>query len=201
MSPILDSIGNAKSYGWGSYIPPVASYESIATVTISGDSTQYITFDNIPQNFTHLQLRGIARNAVYQANRLDFMFLDFNDSQQSGVSFGYNILQSDVSTVSAITGANSNAYVINPADRYSGNAPLAYSVFVIDILDYKNTTKFKPLRMLNSFISNSDSQGYNYFSSSIFRTTNAISKISLYQANIVRYKDKSQIALYGIKAE
>lgn len=198
MSPVLDSIGSVKSFGWGAYRPSVAAYESIATVTISGDSTQYITFDNIPQNYTHLQLRGRARNNVFQSNRLDFMFLEINNDSSS---CSYNILQSDISTVSAISGPSSAAYVINPADRYSGNAALAFSVFVIDIFDYNNTTKFKPFRMLNSFISNSDSQGYNYFSSQMYRSTNAITKLSLYQANIVRYKDMSQIALYGIKAE
>jgi hypothetical protein len=60
VSPILESIGSVKGFGWGAagLLPP--SYESIATVNITGN-TSTVNFNSIPSTFKHLQLRAICR--------------------------------------------------------------------------------------------------------------------------------------------
>ena len=38
-------------------------FESIATVTVGGTAQSTISFTSIPSTFTHLQIRGIARDS------------------------------------------------------------------------------------------------------------------------------------------
>ncbi len=72
-----------------------------------------------------------------------------------------------------------------------------YSTYVIDILDYKNTNKYKTVRSLNGF----DQNGYafTWFASSVWLNTNAITSLTFNSdgGNFLQY---SQLALYGIKA-
>ena len=58
MSPILESIGSVKGFGWGSFsIPP--SFESIATVTVASNAYS-VDFTSIPQTYNSLQI--VIRN-------------------------------------------------------------------------------------------------------------------------------------------
>jgi len=172
-----------------------ASFESIATVTISGDSTAAIVFDSIPQTYTHLQLRGVVRNAKF-AYSTDFLFIDYNDNTNNA-DYNYHIIDGNGSTVTAIASASSHAQIVAPADRYGA---YVYSGFVMDILDYTNTNKFKTVRVLNGWESNADSVGNVWISSQSYESTSAITKIALNQAGTIKYKTDSKIALYGIKA-
>ena len=53
MSPILESIGSVKGFGWGAFAE-TSAFNSIAS-TLGGNSS--IIFDSIPQTYKHLQLR------------------------------------------------------------------------------------------------------------------------------------------------
>ena len=58
MSPILESIGSVKGFGWGALLAS-SSFESIATVTASGGETS-LTFSSISQDYKALQMRYIG---------------------------------------------------------------------------------------------------------------------------------------------
>ena len=175
------------------FIP--ASFESIATVNITDDTTATIVFDNIPQTYTHLQLRGTLRNAKF-AYATDFVFVEYNDNTDSS-KYNYHILQGNGTTASALASASSKALIIHPANR---NGSDNFSSFVMDVFDYTNTNKFKPVRVLNGWDSDADSVGDCFFTSSVYESTSAITKINLTEAGVIKYKNLSQIALYGIKA-
>ena len=79
-----------------------------------------------------------------------------------------------------------------------------FAVSVIDILDYANTNKFKTVRALTGDDNNnSTNYGYISLSSSLWRSTSAITSLTFDQesssstTNFVQY---SSFALYGIKA-
>ena len=55
MSPILESIGSVKGYGWGALVAG-GSYESIATATLSSPATT-ISLTGISQSYQHLLIR------------------------------------------------------------------------------------------------------------------------------------------------
>ena len=74
-----------------------------------------------------------------------------------------------------------------------------FSAHIIDILDYTNTNKYKTVRNLGGFDTNSAQYGYISLGSVSWRNTNAITSISftLDGNNFTQY---TQFALYGIKS-
>jgi hypothetical protein len=81
------------------------------------------------------------------------------------------------------------------SDNLSANI---FSGFVIDILDYANTNKYKTIRYLSGYDANGS--GRVGLGSGSWRSTSAVTSITLqgleYSSN---YKQYSSFALYGIK--
>lgn len=160
--------------------PPVTnSYESIATVTVGAGGQSTITFSSIPSTYKHLQIRGMvlmtgASNPQYQFN---------------GASSGYNghHLWGDGSSANA---NNYFAYNYNPSSAYP-------SAFVMDILDYSNTSKYKTVRTLAGCDTNGGTSEIALWSG-LWLDTSAINQITL-TGNGQNYSQYSSFALYGIK--
>ena len=152
-----------------------------------------IDITNIPQTYTHLQLRGIVRSSATASdanarirfngdtgNNYRFHFLGGNGSSaysgDSGVaSFGYTSVSSAASSTSNTFGA-----------------------FVLDILDYRSTNKNKTVRTLGAVDMNGS--GFVEFHSSLWlNSSTAITSLSVFYsgANLVA---NSSIALYGVQA-
>jgi hypothetical protein len=69
------------------------------------------------------------------------------------------------------------------------------NAFIIDLLDYSNTNKFKTMRSLNGFDENG--AGQIFLTSGLYRKTNAISEIRLFPSSGT-FAEYSSFALYGI---
>ena len=100
------------------------------------------------------------------------------------------------STPNADAGSNQSYMSVSyiPSDW---NSASIYGAVVIDVLDYKNTNKYKTLRALGGFDPNSQ-YGSVVFGSGNWRNTNAITSIKLYP-NVNSWNQYTQFALYGIK--
>lgn len=191
MSPILDSIGSVKGFGWGAFSAVSGSFESI--VTAYPNNNQSVTFSSIPQTFTHLQLRCIVKGN--DAGTIDTWFLRFNGLAPSGGYRGH-FLRTDGSSISQFTTGDNYMNLGNPGGN--GNAFATFGAFVIDILDYTNTNKYKTLRNFGGF--ETSSIGRSFMSSGFLTTTtNAITQIDL-SGLAGGFMDGTEIALYGIKA-
>jgi hypothetical protein len=126
--------------------------------------------------------------------------MQFNSDTDSNYSHHYlGAYQGEGSAVWA--GGTANASLIVPFIMPTNT--LGASIFaagVIDILDYKDTNKYKTIRGFGGYDINGATQGYNYLNldSGNWRSTNAITSIKLYGStgNFMQY---SQFALYGIK--
>jgi hypothetical protein len=162
----------------------------IATTTLNVAASS-ITFSSIPQDYTHLQLRGIARatDATTDYN----IHAQFNADTANNYSYHYlygtgaaadtgAATSTSETLVGRITGANTSANI--------------FGIIIIDILDYINTNKFKTVRSLTGHDQNGS--GGAWLMSSNWRSTSAITSIRLYPAsgNFAQY---SSFALYGIK--
>ena len=164
-------------------------YESIATVTVGSGGSSSITFSSIPSTYQHLQLRGITKNSSTGT----FAAMRFNSDTGSNYSAHY--LDGD--------GASVQVGAAPSYDRayfgYAGTSSQTniFGVSVIDILDYKDTNKFKTVRILTGVDVNG-SGGVVEFSSSAWRSTSAINNINIFFSsnNLAQY---SSFALYGIK--
>lgn len=168
----------------------MGTYESIATITVNDNTGASIVFSNIPQNYTHLQIR--ANVTLYYASG-------------SGVSAYY------LANVNGITVGSYNHQIYgNGTGAYGttdSNIPIAYCQYnvtptyyapaVIDFLDYTNTSKNKTIRSFSGWDANG-SGVVGSMSDLISANTNAISTIALSSGGAY-FAINSQFALYGIR--
>jgi len=164
MSPILDSIGSVKAYGWGKVLS-LTSFESIATATGNGSATS-LTFSSIPGTYQHLQIRGIAKTAADTV-----FYLRFNSD--TGTNYSRHSLYGNGTTAAAFGDASvteiGQIRASDTADRYSGS--------IIDIHDYVSTTKNKTVRILTGCDFNGS--GIVMMSSGAWLNTSAVTSITL----------------------
>lgn len=193
MSPI--PLGYFATAGGGvSYSP---SFEHIATV--SGDNSGgTISFTSIPSTYKHLQVRFTGRTT---ANTSGYQMYTRANSDTGG-NYSSHVLRRN-GTSSVIASYNLTSYMDSNVELIPGSQETANIVAagIIDIVDYKETTKFKTFRM-------SAGMGTKY-TSSVFqnvvmggnwRSTSAITSLqfSLY-AGV--WSSLSTFSLYGIKGE
>lgn len=169
------------------------SYDSIATTTVGAGGSSTITFSSIPSTYTHLQLRGIVRSTTSGTSIGDNVDLRFNSD--SGSNYARHLLQGDGSTAATSTNTSGSLTRFTVAPR-AGTTASTFTGFVMDILDYANTNKYKTLRTLSGVDTNG--AGIVMFISGLWMSTSAVTSITLLpEAN--NFSEYSQFALYGIK--
>jgi hypothetical protein len=164
-------------------------YESIATVTAPAGGSVSIDFTSISSAYTHLQIRGINRNET--ANNT--FRLRFNSD--SGSNYSRHYLFGDGSTAQAAAGASQTSIGAGIIATSSNGANI-FSGFVIDILDYANTSKYKTMRSLGGYDANGS--GNIGLFSGVWLNTAAITSITLL-SDSGDQNQYSSFALYGIK--
>jgi hypothetical protein len=170
----------------------LASYESIATVTVGLGGASDVTFSSIPSTFTHLQVRGIYRYTT----ALDILAIQLNGD--TAANYSSHKIYGDGS---GSGGAGGSASVNNMDLGYMMNSSTGYGGTVIDLLDYTNTTKAKVVRALSG--TDLNGSGYvNLNSSAWYKNTSsvypAIDSIKIYPTGGT-FSQYTQFALYGIK--
>jgi hypothetical protein len=173
---------------------PLTSYESIATVTVS-TATPTISFTSIPATYTHLQLRGITRDArSVNVNNINMRL--GNGSIDSGSNYAMHTLDGDGSATSAAGAASQTAmgFWIEAGASSTANA---FSGFVVDILDYKNTNKYKTARVLGG--ADLNGSGDVHLCSGLWQSTSAVTDIEFFNNGNFNFVQYSTFALYGIK--
>jgi hypothetical protein len=161
------------------------SYESIATVTVGGGGAADIQFTSISSDYTHLQLRGITANSV-SGDASSGVLISLNSDTTAG-NYKSHALYGDGGSIAA----SSSTRTLGLSGATSG-----YNTYVIDILDYKNTNKYKTVRSLSGFDQNT--YGFVWFGSVLWMNTNAVTSITL-RPDANNFLQYSQFALYGIK--
>ncbi len=156
--PILGIIASSK-FG------DVGDYESIATVTVGSGGASNIEFTSIPSTYSHLQIRAIAKASGSNFNPK----MQFNND--TGTNYSWHYIYGDGSTATAGAGAT-QAFIYNSI--ISTNASM-YNGFVIDILDYANTNKYKTTRELSG--QDRNGSGEIALWSGNWRSTSAITSI------------------------
>jgi hypothetical protein len=167
------------------------SFFSIETINPTG-STNTVTFSNIPQTYTHLQLRLLVRDA--RAVTINTLNMRFNGDTGSN----YSIHGTEGSGASASSFNATSQAVTNTGNNAGASlASNIFSVHIIDILDYANTNKFKTHRTFYGVDGNGS--GYVGMHSGNWRSTNAITSIDFFTNASPNFSNYSSFALYGIK--
>jgi len=168
----------------------LTDFFQIATTTVGSGGSALVTFSSIPQDYTHLQIRGIARGASTTAN------IDIQFNGDTATNYSRHYVYGDGSVT-----ASSNAATINfiRASTVSSSSSTAsvFGGFVLDILDYSNTNKFKTTRSIGGLDNNGS--GEIGLRSGNWRSTSAITSIKLWTGDATNLAQYSSFALYGIK--
>ena len=194
MSPILESIGSVKGFGWGA-LAAGGSFESISTVTVGSGGSSNVEFTSISSDYAHLQIRGIAKWSDTSDDR-QLMQVQFNSDTGSNYSrhlLGGNGSSAYVDGVASTT-ARAGARLISSNASYAN----MFTAYIIDILDYTNTNKYTTVRTLGGFDTNGGSFQEIVLGSFLWQNTAAITTIKLLPGS-VNFAQYSQFALYGIK--
>jgi hypothetical protein len=197
MSPITELIGGAKAYGWGAVGAAIGDFESIATVTVpSGNTTTYtIVFTSIPQTYSHLQIRGIYRDIWAVSGTGEFYIKPNSSATSFNASFKW-VLSGGTSGLSTYGYANRGDGIFMGQGVRNGSGANYYGGFVVDILEYTNTSKYKTFRGIGG--ADLNGSGTAVIQSGLYQSTSAISSLYIYP-NGQGFAQYSKFALYGIK--
>jgi hypothetical protein len=197
VSPILGIIASSQQ---GAFILNPA-YESIATVTL-GTSASTISFTSIPSTYTHLQLRGSIQSNRSSYN-VDNATVRFNSD--SGANYSRHNVNASASTTTAPEAYGTGGATFGgPIPVVTGVATNVFNGFVLDILDYANTNKYKTMRILAGYDVNGTG-GTGSFGGTVglysgaWQNTNAVTSITFAPVDGTNFTQYSTVALYGIK--
>jgi len=169
---------------------PIASY--YVSSGFGGD----ISLTNIPQTFTHLQLRVFARSTYTGGATSNYQGIYFNGAPTSN-NYPTHILLGDGSSVSSSSNLTSNQIIPDSYSTPSGTATAnVFSINIWDILDYTNTNKNKTVRVLSGFDANGS--GRVSLGSGFWTSTSAITQIDVTTVNY--FAAGSRFDLYGIQS-
>ena len=177
---LLNTVFASLSEGAPPFAP--SSYESIATVTVGGGGAANVEFTSIPATYTHLQIRGIGL-----ITSGDGFTVQFNSD--TGSNYSWHQLWGNGDVANSNSGATQTFMYM----AYGGGSSTAPNAFVTDILDYKNTNKYKTIRSLSG--NDLNTSGNVQFWSGNWRSTSAITSLKV----TAPFNQYSQLALYGIK--
>lgn len=169
-----------------------SNFYSIQTVTVGSVGASSISFSLIPSTYTHLQIRGIGRltNAV-SSNDAN---MRFNTDSTNNYAH-HHLYGSGASASTPGTGSTTGQILVSYGGFPGTNTTTtAYSGFVIDILDYANTSKNKVVRGLIGYDANGSGELSEF--SGLWMSTAAINQIDFSGVNFAQY---TQFALYGVK--
>ena len=174
------------------------SYFPIGEFTLASAQSE-INFTNIPQTYTHLQIRLIARSTRNVASSTETILgvRAGNGSIDTGNNYSYHALGGDGS--SAFVGAltSNSSMPLGYISAFNATAG-QFGIAVIDILDYKSTNKNKTFRCLTGVDRNGAGQ-VRFTSGSWMNSSSAIDTIRLFDYNgsgdFVQY---TSAALYGV---
>ena len=165
------------------------SFDSIASAIVDVNGSATISFSSIPQTYTHLQMR--VTGLMSQTDTA--ISIQFNGDTTA--NYSKHIVSGDGVSATGYTfgsGSLSSIFVGTNAVTYT-NA----TTWIIDILDYKDTNKYKTTRGLFGADKNATG-GYIGLHSGNWRSTSAITSISMFPG-AGTFNQYTHAALYGIK--
>jgi hypothetical protein len=177
-----------------------SSYESIATGTGTGSSAT-ISFASIPSTYTHLQIRGILRNTTAAYAGIQNLTIRFNSDSGANYTYHYvGAIQDNAPAVAAGASTSATGINVNAVNISDGGLANDYGAIVLDILDYKNTNKYKTARLLCGVDQNGTTTANTglAFGSGLWMNSAAITQIDVITGS-ANWKTGTTFALYGIK--
>ena len=177
--------------------------DAISSTTIT-TAQRSVVFNNIPQTYTHLQLRCYVQSSRTSGYDSQY-YAQFGNSGVIDVASNYSdhTIFGQSKTSSGVYGASGNGggTSIMPVNCAGVQVVGNFGVAIWDILNYTNTNMYKTVKVLYGEDPGGLSGGYGGtvgLHSGNWRSTSAIDTISLTMSTY-NFNPNSTIALYGIK--
>ena len=190
----------------------MAVLEAIQTQRVEAETVSQIEFTGIGTGYRHLQLRCSA--SIIDGNTEEGLKMRFQASSSWYTGNDYytkSLGGRDGNTKDTLPHGLSSAMFIGTrafSSELGNGSTLAsystrasgwdYAATVVDIADYKNTTRHKTVRSM-SLGWNAETRGVICVHSGIFLNTAAITGIRIYSESGANLERESVITLYGIK--
>jgi hypothetical protein len=169
---------------------PTNTYIELDKITVSGNSTTSVTLSGISGNYTDLRLVIHSQNQ----NNTNQPYIQFNSDTGTGTTnYSTTSIRGDGSTGASGRHSNNIGWypVPGPGVGTTGN----FQPWLVDIIDYSNTTTYKS--GVSRFNNSSSMVSYNVHS---WRITAAITSITITaEAGAGYIVAGSTFSLYGIK--
>lgn len=150
-----------------------------------------IVISNIPQNFTHLQLRIVHR--ANGAGNYGYTNIGANNDAY-GTTYAQHAMYGDGVNL----GREGNFNIGGVAGLYcpaASNTANTFAHTIVDILDYRDTTKWKTFKNFHAADYNSTSiNGYIGINSGVWKNTAAITALNIFNNN---FEIGTTVDLYG----
>ena len=179
---------NSKSSKLWDQETSLGTYESIATATVDSGGASVITFNNIPSNYAHLQVRGIIRGNVQEVVRVSL-------NNDATATWSQHYFYSGGPGGLGVSGTATTGFYLTRTVGVSTGAS-TFTAFILDILDYSNTTKYKTAKNLYGWDVNGS--GYVGLESAAWMNTAAVTRLDL-TPNSFSFQQYSHVSLYGIR--
>ena len=171
------------------YSPAIDEMDLIERVVVGSGGASSIDFNSIPQTYTHLEIRLVARGTVASNN--DWMYFTLNN-QSTGTSH-YLAGNGSVTDVwNYVNSAQPLTMNMPCANASSG----AFGAGIIRILDYTNTSKNKTSMIMSGHDRNG--AGIVMLSSHLYSSTSAVTSVSLKGWGLGPFAQNSAASLYGV---
>jgi len=196
MSPILGIWASSKV----SATPDTGAMFPLQVITVGAAGASSVTLSNIPSTYSHLQIRTFVRTNRSTYN-VDVMLAKFNNDSTSSNYARHNLYANNNNFPGTVT-AEGSANALAPLYISANNGSAPFSAYIIDILDYANTNKYKTMRALGGADSNGDVSGFSttiMFASQLWKSTNAITSVTFTPEYGTLFNQYSQFAIYGVK--
>lgn len=189
--------GTSAASGASNSITPVVptSFEFIALASPAGSSS--FTWSSIPQTYKHLQIRYANSYDSGGASVVGQALIKFNGDtglysfQDTGISGSTS--QSRGYGINTYT---NGAYVDCPGDGWGSYFASGY----VDIHNYSSTDKYKTWRgHVSNIVASGSGSNSSYVRGSAYKSTSAISSITITQNQGGNWRTGTSFALYGIK--
>lgn len=188
------SISNKINYdsmlaGNPSYIPP--SFEQIST-TILGSNTTSVTFSSIPSTYKHLQVRMVVQDTAGAGLVTNGMRINGDGAANYSTHWVRG-----TGTTSTVTGSDTGSSYMVYNTSSTGVAG-SFTLYIIDLYNYANTSTFKTMRMLMG-MGQTSANGTNVgLHVGNWRNTAAVSSLTFLEVGGNAFITGSRFSLYGI---
>jgi hypothetical protein len=196
--PILGTIASSKLQSISS------DFESIASYTVSGSSTSTITFSSIPSTYRNLQLRcsWLASSATTGGATLQIRINGDTASNYNYLQGLANMSDDSVRNTGASTGQTEFKNDTGYLGFTTADSTTSFSIDILDIHEYKNTSIKKPILWRQARNKNTTSHPTSRVSitSGHWASTSAITSIEIkvYAPASSNFAADSTFDLYGI---